>query len=765
MASMLGSRLRSAMPAMRAGRLALPAIALMVFALAGAPAASANGVPLASGDVLAGVGNGTINHFDSSGKLLDQLNTGTSATYETGMCFDSAGNLYTTNFSGMSEFDARGNLLVSAFGSGFNEHPESCLFDSSNNIYVGQPDGTKQVLKFTAAGSPLGAFFPQTGPRGTDWLDLSPDGCSLSYTSEGTELKRFDVCANAQLPVFATGLPAPCYAHRILPDGSDLVACASAVEHVSAAGEVLHTYSLAGSSELFALNIDPDKKTFWTGDITSGKIWRIDIETGAVVASFTTPINTGLYGLAVVGEITAPPKITLAPPAAENPVGTTHTVTATVTEHGVSQQGVSVSFTVTGVNPTGGSASTNETGEASFTFKGNNPGLDSILATFVDKAGRTDESNIATKSWVGEKIEKTKKEEEDELLGLDPTSLTTTLASIGQSGGEITVPAEAAVSDHATLHGTNAHEASGTVTYAVYSDPTCSNLAADAGTVQLNEEAKIPASKVMFLAPGTYYWQASYAGDPSNLPSQSVCGTEVLHITPGERHGEAPEFGRCVKVKAGTGIYASGTCTAEGGTKTYSWLPGVVKRGFTITLKIGLVTLEATKGLKVVCTGAAGEGEYAGAKTVSGVLLTLTGCEKSGVKCQTAGSAEGELVSELLAGKLGVISLGETAVKNKIGLDLAPEAGVEAVLGFTCGAQAVSIRGSVIVPVTTNKMLLSSNLIYAASAKGKQNPSSFLGSPVDVLEISLDGGVFLQTALKVKLIQAGEEKVEINSVN
>jgi len=37
----------------------------------------------------------------------------------------------------------------------------------------------------------------------------------------------------------------------------------------------------------------------------------------------------------------------------------------------------------------------------------------------------------------------------------------------------------------------------------------------------------IPASSAETLSPGTYYWQASYGGDPSNEASKSTCGSEV----------------------------------------------------------------------------------------------------------------------------------------------------------------------------------------------------------------------------------------------
>jgi hypothetical protein len=44
----------------------------------------------------------------------------------------------------------------------------------------------------------------------------------------------------------------------------------------------------------------------------------------------------------------------------------------------------------------------------------------------------------------------------------------------------------------------------------------------------------VPASNPETLAPGTYYWQASYSGDASNQPSSSKCGSEVETVEEGK---------------------------------------------------------------------------------------------------------------------------------------------------------------------------------------------------------------------------------------
>ena len=101
----------------------------------------------------------------------------------------------------------------------------------------------------------------------------------------------------------------------------------------------------------------------------------------------------------------APPVVTVSPPAATNPVGTTHTVTASVLSAGlVPLEGVTVRFSVQGSTATTGSCTTRAAGECSFTYAGPQlPGADSIVAyadlngNGVQDPGETE--GAATKAW------------------------------------------------------------------------------------------------------------------------------------------------------------------------------------------------------------------------------------------------------------------------------------------------------------------------------------------------------------------------------
>jgi hypothetical protein len=84
------------------------------------------------------------------------------------------------------------------------------------------------------------------------------------------------------------------------------------------------------------------------------------------------------------------------------------------------------------------------------------------------------------------------------------------------------------VTDKATLGGANSAIATGSVSFAVYSDAACKNLVVAAGSAKLAGGLAGP-STAENLAPGTYYWQAHYAGDVNNQPATSPCN-EVLTV-------------------------------------------------------------------------------------------------------------------------------------------------------------------------------------------------------------------------------------------
>jgi hypothetical protein len=115
---------------------------------------------------------------------------------------------------------------------------------------------------------------------------------------------------------------------------------------------------------------------------------------------------------------------------------------------------------------------------------------------------------------------------------IPPTSVATSLSGGGHSGASVTVSPGTAVTDSATLTGTNAAKATGTVAYNVYSDKACTKQVS-AGTAQtITSPGTLPSSAAeKFSASGTYYWQVAYSGDASNGPSVSPCGSEIETVS------------------------------------------------------------------------------------------------------------------------------------------------------------------------------------------------------------------------------------------
>lgn len=259
-----------------------------------------------AGDVFAGVANGQVNWYHANGVLATTLDTGLGG-FTTGMAFDGAGNLYVTNFSAgtVSKFDTSGNYL-GIFGSGYSGSPESIVFDGAGNAYVGSVDGDDAIRKFDPAGNPLSQYYVATETRGSDWIDLAADQCTMYYTSEGVTVKRFNVCTNTQLSDFASGLYGPDYALRILADGSVLIADTVQIVRLDSSGQIIQTYSANGENCWFALNLDPDGTSFWSGDHCTGDIYRFDIGTGTILLGpLSTCGSNCLYGLAIAREIKA----------------------------------------------------------------------------------------------------------------------------------------------------------------------------------------------------------------------------------------------------------------------------------------------------------------------------------------------------------------------------------------------------------------------------------------------------------------------------
>ncbi len=281
------------------------AAVVMATALTAAPAVA----QYQMGDIFASIGSGQVAEYRADGTLVRTLNSGVSG-YTTGSAFDGAGNFYVTNFSSnsVSLFNNSG-VLQGTFGGGYST-PEAILFNRAGSAFVGNV-GATGIRQFNAAGTLLQTF----AAGRVDWMDLAADQRTMYFTAEGTTIQRYDLVTQTILTPFATGLGGDAFALRILRNGGVLVATDVGVLQMSSTGSIVRTYTAGSVGAFFALNLDPDGTSFWTGSVGNGSLYEFNIASGALERT----INTGsgsFYGVSVFGEITqgGPPPTTAPEP-------------------------------------------------------------------------------------------------------------------------------------------------------------------------------------------------------------------------------------------------------------------------------------------------------------------------------------------------------------------------------------------------------------------------------------------------------------------
>jgi hypothetical protein len=268
-----------------------------------------NNVP-APGDVFVAIVNpGRVQWHRPDGTLRGVLSSAHDGQISS-LAFDAARNMYVPHWWG-SALGVPGNTVtrldpnlnpLGSFGSGYNSDPSSVTFDLNGNVYVGQADDTGDILKFDPSGSLVATFNVAVGNRGTDHIDLGLDGCTMFYTSRTKDVYRYDVCTNTQLP-FLNTQPLPgdeAYHIRVLPDGGVLIADYKVIVRLDASGNQVQTYVAPGEPNFWGGVDHRGDGTFWASNAYSGNIYRFDLATGAILASFNT--GTGNYsaaGLAV----------------------------------------------------------------------------------------------------------------------------------------------------------------------------------------------------------------------------------------------------------------------------------------------------------------------------------------------------------------------------------------------------------------------------------------------------------------------------------
>jgi hypothetical protein len=171
--------------------------------------------------------------------------------------------------------------------------------------------------------------------------------------------------------------------------------------------------------------------------------------------------------------------------------------------------------------------------------------------------------------------------------------------------------------------------------------------------------------------------------------------------------------------------------------------------------------LQTVSGTTVGCKHQESGGEFSSVKTVTGVVVRFTGCKSAGFLCSTKGAKEGEIVTNALEGRIGF----ENKALKKLAFDLFPIAADNGLyVTFNCtGALHITVGGSVLVPLTADKMALKFVLKYAQE-KGIQKPQHFEGEPNDVLLTELNGKAPEESGIKITSTQVNEELLEANAV-
>jgi WD40 repeat protein len=263
--------------------------------------AAASAAPYVVGDVFASIGNGLVQVYSQDGTLKQTLDT-TVGGYTTGSTFDKNGNFYVTAFSAnvVSKFNSNGALVDSAWANGISR-VESIVFDAAGNAYLGNA-GSANIQKMDSNGNEIARYATL---QNTDWIDLAADQTTLLYSNEGSTIRELNTNTLVDT-VFTSGSYAALFAKRYLADGGVLAASSNGnVYRWDSAGNLVFTYNV-GIGSIFALNLDPDGTSFWTGVLGGQRIVKVALSDGAILQDWnTTILGQGLYGLSVYGEIQA----------------------------------------------------------------------------------------------------------------------------------------------------------------------------------------------------------------------------------------------------------------------------------------------------------------------------------------------------------------------------------------------------------------------------------------------------------------------------
>ena len=353
-----------------------------------------------------------------------------------GIAVDSAGNAYVTGLAQSSEatfpvtvgpdltFNGNGDAFVAKVnaagtalvyagyigGSSFEE-AFGIAVDVAGNAYVAGTTASSEAT-FPVTVGPDTTYNGGANVFGADAFvaEVNAAGTALVYAGYvgGSGVDQalgiaVDVAGNA----YVTGVTDSSETTFPVTVGPDLTYNGGSdafVAEVNAGGTALVYAGYVGgaSGELgFGIAVDVEGNAYVTGQTSSSEATFPE-----TVGPDLTYNGNGDAFIAKIAELAPPATLTLSPATDTNPVGTSHTVTATVEDaFGNPVPDVVVRFTVTGSVSAQGPCTTNSNGQCDFTYQGPDlPGAD-VITAFADTDGdgtqdAGEPTGAAAKIWV-----------------------------------------------------------------------------------------------------------------------------------------------------------------------------------------------------------------------------------------------------------------------------------------------------------------------------------------------------------------------------
>lgn len=282
----------------------LPASLRSIARVAAPSTAQADGSqPIAAGDLIVSSFNSqSVDEFTPTGTFVQRLMSGGNFT---GSAFDSAGNLYVTDFIGnriLKRDGVTGDVSVfsddATLGDGtVYDSPESIVFSRDfSRMYISDADrfgpggGIHVVDRATGKGIgfyPLPSSSGSEGAGESDWLALSQSG-ALLMTNENPVQGLMQVnqsTGDTAQPSVAADLPNFGYAISVDKNGNLWIGDTDRVLEYTPGGTLLNTIGVSGGSVVFSATFNPAGDTFFAGDLGNGNVYAYDLD-GNLIRQF-----------------------------------------------------------------------------------------------------------------------------------------------------------------------------------------------------------------------------------------------------------------------------------------------------------------------------------------------------------------------------------------------------------------------------------------------------------------------------------------------